>query len=48
MYVRLVMHCWHFPFNTRQSVNVPTLGDYKLQNTIEHAISDGRFIKKVV
>ena len=37
-----------FSFNTCQSVNGPTPGDLKLQNPIEHAISDRRIIKEVV
>ena len=45
------MHCLFvvFSFDTRyQSVNGPTLGDYKLQNPIEHAFIDFRIIKEVV
>ena len=37
-----------FSFNTYQSMNGPTLGDYKLQNPIEHTISDSCIIKEVV
>ena len=35
-------------FNTHQSVNGPTPGDYKLQNPIKHRISDRQIIKEVV
>ena len=50
--VWLVMHClfvFVFSFDICcQSVNGPTLRDYKLQNPIEHVFIDWRIIKEVV